>query len=143
MVVVTTIISLIIDFLNIYYCKKKIKAKFKFGKIDFDLLKEITIFSFFIAINQVIDLLNNQTDKIILGKMINLGAVAIYSVAATIKIMYVNISTAVTGVFAPKIHKIISTKNENVNNELTDLFIRIGRIQFFILMLVMTGFIFF
>lgn len=143
MVVVTTIISLIIDLINVFYCIKKLKTKFKFGKIDGGLLKEIAIFSFFIAINQLIDQVNNQTDKIILGKMINASAVAIYAIASTIQTMYVNFSTAVNSVFAPKIHSIINSKEENVDEELTDLFIKIGRVQFFILMLVMTGFIFF
>jgi len=143
MVVSITIISLLIDFLNIYYCKKKINAKFKFGKIDKFLLKEIAIFSFFIAINQLIDQINTQTDKIILGKMINAGAVAVYTIGATIQAMYVNFSIAVHSVFAPKIHKIINSGDKNVDDQLTDLFIKIGRVQFFILMLIATGFVFF
>lgn len=143
MVLVTTIISLVIDFCNIYYCKKKLKAKFKFGKIDKPLLKEIAIFALFIAINQLIDQINTQTDKIILGKMINSSAVAIYAIAATVQSMYVNFSTAVNSVFAPKIHTIINSGEKDVDDKLTDLFIKIGRIQYFILMLIMTGFIFF
>lgn len=143
MVVVTTIITLIIDFLNIFYCHKKLKTKFKFGKIDGKLLKEIAVFSFFIAINQLIDQLNMQTDKVILGKMINASAVAIYAIAATVQSMYLNFSTAVNSVFGPKIHKIISSGEKDADNQLTDLFIKIGRIQYFILMLIMTGFIFF
>lgn len=143
MVVVTTIITLAIDFINIFYCHKKLKTKFKFGKIDGKLLKEIAIFSLFIAINQLIDQLNIETDKVILGKIMNASAVAIYAIAATIKSMYVNFSTAVNSVFAPKIHKIINTSGEDSDNKLTDLFIKIGRVQYFILMLIMTGFIFF
>lgn len=143
MVLVTTIVSLIIDFCNIYYCKKKLKTKFKFGKLDKPLLKEIAVFAFFIAINQLIDQINNQTDKIILGKMLNSSAVAIYAIAATIQSLYINFSTAVNSVFAPKIHKIVNSKNENSDKQLTTLFVKIGRIQYFILMLIMTGFIFF
>lgn len=143
MVAVTTIISLIIDFINVFYCTKKLKAKFKFGKIDVKLLKEIAIFSFFIAINQLIDQINTQTDKIILGKMINASAVAVYAIAATIQSMYTNFSTAVNSVFAPKIHSIVNSKDKDMDDKLTDIFIKIGRIQFFILMLVLTGYIFF
>ncbi len=143
MVVTTTIMSLIIDFINIFYCHKKLKVKFKFGKIDGWLLKEIAVFSFFIAINQLIDQLNMQTDKVILGKMINASAVAIYAVASTIQLMYLNFSTAINSVFAPKIHKIINSGKDDSDNELTDLFIKIGRVQYFILMLIMTGFVFF
>jgi len=143
MVVVTTVITLIIDFLNIFYCHKKLKTKFKFGKIDGKLLKEIAVFSIFIAINQLIDQLNTQTDKVILGKIINASAVAIYAIAATIQGMYLHFSTAVNTVFAPKIHRIINSGEKDTDSQLTDLFIRIGRVQYFILMLIMTGFIFF
>ena len=143
MVAVTTVISLIIDFINVFYCTKILKVKFKFGKIDGKLLKEIAIFSFFIAINQLIDQINTQTDKIILGKMINASAVAIYAIAATIQAMYGNFSTAVNSVFAPKIHSIVNLKEKDTDDKLTEIFIKIGRIQYFILMLVMTGYIFF
>ena len=143
MVVVTTIVTLFIDFINIFYCHKKIGAKFRFGKIDGRLLKEIAVFSIFIAINQLIDQLNMQTDKVILGKMINASAVAIYAIAATIQTMYLHFSTAVNSVFAPKIHRIINSGEKDVDDQLTDLFIKIGRVQYFILMLIMTGFIFF
>lgn len=143
MVVVTTIVSLIIDFVNIFYCHKKLNTKFKFGKIDKPLLKEIAVFSIFIAINQLIDQLNMQTDKVILGKMMNSSAVAIYAVAATIQTMYVSFSTAINSVFAPKIHRIINSGDKDSDYQLTNLFIKIGRVQYFILMLIMTGFIFF
>lgn len=143
MVVVTTIVTLFIDFVNIFYCHKKIGAKFRFGKIDGRLLKEIAVFSIFIAINQLIDQLNMQTDKVILGKMINASAVAIYAIAATIQTMYLHFSTAVNSVFAPKIHRIINSGEKDIDDQLTDLFIKIGRVQYFILMLIMTGFIFF
>ena len=143
MVVVTTIISLIIDIINILYCHKKIGVKFKFGRIDISLLKEIAVFSVFIAINQLIDQLNMQTDKVILGKTLNSSAVAIYSIAATIQTMYVGFSTAVNGVFGPKIHEIINKEQQNSDRKLTELFIKIGRVQFFILMLILTGFVFF
>ena len=143
MVVTITALSLVIDAINIFYCKVKIKARFKFGKLDKFLLKEILIFSFFIAINQLIDQLNAQTDKIILGKAINAAAVAVYTIASTIYTMYVNFSVAVHSVFAPKIHKIVNSGDSDTDNQLTELFIKIGRIQFFILMLILSGFVFF
>ena len=145
MVIVTTIISIIIDFINIFYCITKLKMKITFKNIKLYLLKDIAYFSFFIALNQIIDQINWQTDKIILGKMINASAVAIYSVASTINSMYLNFSTAISSVFTPKIHRIVNSNDEEKkkNNELTKLFISVGRMQFFILGLILSGFIFF
>ncbi len=143
MVVGTSIITLIAHVINITYCFTKLKMKFAFGKIDFSLLKEIAVFSVFIAINQIIDQLNWQTDKVILGKTINGVAVAVYAIASTINNIFINFSTAISGVFTPKIHRIVSKKEENMTLQFSDLMIKVGRLQFFVIMLVLTGFIFF
>lgn len=145
MVIVTTIISIIVDFINVFYCITKLKMKIVFKNIKFYLLKDIACFSVFIALNQIIDQINWQTDKIILGKMINASAVAIYSVASTINSMYLSFSIAISSVFTPKIHRIISSNVEDdvINDKLTKIFIGVGRLQFFIIGLILTGFIFF
>ena len=145
MVAITTFFSIVVDLINIFYCLFKLNMKIKFDSIKIYLLKDIAYFSFFIALNQIIDQINWQTDKIILGKMINASAVAIYSVASTINSMYLNFSTAISSVFTPKIHRIVNSNDEEKkkNNELTKLFISVGRMQFFILGLILSGFIFF
>lgn len=145
MVLVTTVIGLIIDIINVLYCLFRLKMKITFRHLKCYQLKDIFVFSVFIAINQVIDQINWQTDKIILGKMISSTAVAIYTVAATINSMYINFSTAVSSVFTPKIHQIVNSNiDENEKNKkLNEIFINVGRMQFFILGLILLGFIFF
>ena len=141
----TTIVSILVDIVNISFCFSKLKMRFKLGKVESGLAKELFAFTFFVAINQIIDQLNWQTDKIILGKMINSTAAAVYSVSSTINALYIQFSVAVSSVYAPAVHKIYNSEEstEEKNNKLTDLFITIGRIQYFILMLILTGFIFF
>lgn len=140
MVVATTIISLVVDGVNIFYCIVKLNMRFSI-KPNKELLNEIAKFSLFIAINQIIDQLNWQTDKLVLGKIINASAVSIYSIGATLNTMYISFSTAIASVFTPKVHRIVEEK-ENVDEKLTDLFIKIGRLQFYVLMLILSGFIF-
>ncbi len=144
-VLTTTSISILVDIINITFCLTKLKMRFKLGKVENGLAKELLIFSFFIAINQIIDQINWQTDKIILGKMINSTAVAVYSVSATINNLYMNFSTAISNIYTPSIHKIYTSNEptEKVNENLTKIFVNVGRVQFFILMLIFTGFIFF
>ncbi len=145
MVIVTTAISIIIDTINVLYCILKLKMRFSFKNPNLKLLKEIAIFSLFIAINQIIDQINWQTDKIILGKMTTSTVVAIYAVASTINSMYLNFSTAISNVYVPRVNRIVasSTNEEETNDKLTDLMIKVGRLQFFVMMLILTGFIFF
>lgn len=145
MVVVTTFLSIIIDIINVFYCLFKLKMKFDFHNPNFRVLREIFIFSIFIAINQIIDQINWQTDKLILGKMTeaSAGAVAIYTVGANINNMYLQFSTAVSSVFTPKIHSIVARHDEKMDSDLNALFIKVGRVQFFIMGLILSGFIFF
>ena len=70
--------------------------RISYKKIDFRLLKDIFVFSLFIALNQIIEQINWQTDKIILGKMIGGSSVAIYAVGSQINMLFVQISTAVS-----------------------------------------------
>ena len=57
--------------------------------------------------------------------------------------MYINFSTAISSVFTPKINRIVAENKNDVNQKLTDLMIKVGRLQFFVVMLILTGFIFF
>ena len=133
LVISTTCISLLVDAINIWFCFRKLKMRVSFKNPDFKLLKDIFVFSFFIGLNGIIDQINWQTDKIILGKMINGTAVAIYAVGANINTMFTQFSTAISSVFAPKVNAIVSENKPDMDNQLTELFIRVGRVQWFVL----------
>lgn len=143
MVVTTTCISLLIDVINIWFCFSKIGMKISFKNMDFHLLKKIFVFSIFIGINGIIDQINWQTDKILLGKIVNGTAVAVYAVGSQINMLFTQFSTSISSVYAPKVNRIVQGNTETMDNELTSLFIKIGRIQWFVLSLILSGFIFF
>lgn len=143
MVITTTCLSIIVDLLNLLYCVIKLKMQISFKNPDFTLLKDIFVFSIFVAINQIVDQINWQTDKIVLGKIVNSSAVAVYAVGSSINSMFTNFSTAISSVFSPKVNMIVSRHEENMDKQLNGLFIKVGRIQWFVLFLIVSGFIFF
>ena len=143
MVITTTLISIIVDIINVYFCLSKLKMKFSFRNPDFFLLKDIFAFSIFIAINQIIDQINWQTDKVILGKFVNGTSVAVYAVASSINSMFTNFSTAISSVFAPRVNQLVSKNEASMDFELTKLFIQVGRVQWFVLSLILSGYIIF
>ena len=143
MVTITTIVSIIIAIINVMYCLRCLKMNIMLKDIDWKLLRDIFSFSVFIAINQIIDQINWQTDKVVLGKMVNGTAVAVYSVGANLNTMFTSFSTAISSVFIPQVNKIVSSGESDIDIKLTDLFIKVGRIQWFVLTLILTGFIFF
>lgn len=145
MVVVTTLVTICVDLSNIFFCLVKLKMRFDVRHPNFRLLKEIAVFSIFIAINQLVDQLNFAADKVILGKICTSSAVAIYTVGAQINTYYICFSSAISSVFAPKVNKIVASDADesDKNKQLTYLFTKVGRIQFIVLALILTGFIFF
>ena len=65
-------------------------------------MKEMTVFSSFIFLNLVIDQINNNVDKFIIGRIHGTVSVAIYGLAAQLKSYYVSISTSISSVFVPE-----------------------------------------
>ena len=135
-VVILNIITYIFDIF--YALKLGMRVKFKYFNIK--ILKEITKYSFYILLNVIIDRIYWGTDRIIIGKYIGISAVGIYSIASIFNQVYMNMSTAISGVLFPKINILVI---ENKLKELSDLFIKIGRIQYILLGLISSGFIVF
>lgn len=141
MVCITTCITITKLILDIWYCVSKLKIRFIFNGFQFLLFKEMWIFTFFIFLNQIIDQINWSIDKFLLGRLSGTVAVAVYGVGAQINTMYLQFSTSISSVFVPKVNKIVASTNNK--NELTTLFVKIGRIQFMVMILILSGFIFF
>lgn len=143
LVVVTVAINLLVDAINIFYCFKRLKMRISFKRMRFKMFKEILVFSSFIALNQIIDQINWETDKIILAKMLNSAAVSIYAIGATFNYYFRLFSETISNLFAPRINSIVAEGKTDSNILLTKLMTSIGRAQFIILSLVLTGFVFF
>jgi len=141
MVVTTTLVTVSIEISNVIFCFKRLKMKFSFRRFDYSLMKEMTIFSSYIFINMIVDQINWNVDKFILGRFRGTVAVAIYGLAAQLNSYYLFISTAISSVFIPRVNRMVAIDNDN--EKLTDLFTKVGRIQFIILSLVCSGLIFF
>lgn len=141
LVIVVTILNILTLFSNYLYCKKKLNVKIKYSGMDKKLLKTIFSYSFFIFLNVIIDKVNWSLDQFILGSVAGTVAVSVYSVASQFNSIYLSFSTAISGVLLPKITRMVEKKvpDEEISNE----FIKTGRIQYFILFLIMTGFIIF
>lgn len=141
LIIVTTILTVLTLIINMWYCFKKLKIRFLFKNFDFSLMKEMGIFSFFIFINMIVDQINWNVDKFLLGMFSGTVGVAIYSVGGQINSYYLTFSTSISSVFIPKVHRIVEETKDN--RVLTELFTKVGRIQFIVLSFILTGFIFF
>lgn len=146
MVTVTVFLAFITDALYAYYVLAILKNKFIFHDFEKGLFKGLFVYTAFIAVNMIIDQINVNVDKVLLGRFKGTAMVAIYAVGSQLYSYYVMFSTSVSSVFTPRIHNIINITNNNLEdqkNRLTQLFTKVGRIQFLILGLIASGIVFF
>lgn len=133
-----TFVQFIVLPVNILYCFNVLRIKPTFRKISNSLVKEMIGFSVFVFIGAMVDMLFWATDKVILGVLVGATSVAIYNVGGTFNSMVISLSTSISGVLVPKITGMVVT--ETPREKLSGLFIKIGRLQFIIIALIVSGF---
>lgn len=144
MVLVSLCINIVVDAICMYYVVVKLKNKVVFKNYEKGIFKSLFVYTGFIAINLIVDQINWNVDKLLLGRLKGASAVAVYSVGYSLYSYYLTFSTAISGIFSPRIHKIANEESGIILNEkFTNLFIKVGRIQFLLLGLLSTGIIFF
>lgn len=141
MAVVTAILNFITILINIFYCFKILKIKINLKKFETVLLKEILVFSFLIFLNLIIDKIYWSTDQIILGIYSGTVAVSIYTIGASFSGYFSGFSAAISNVFLSKVSGMVA--KEVSDKEISDLFIRIGRLQYIVISFALSGFIVF
>ena len=141
MVVVTTVFNVMTLGLNFWYCKHYLKIKLKFAKFKWDFLKEVSIYSFWIFLNAIMDRIYWSTGQFVLGAFAGTAVVAVFAVAIQLEHMYMSFSSAISGVFLPKVTAM--AVRESDGKAISDLFIKTGRIQYCVMILVLTGFFLF
>lgn len=141
MVVLQTVFNILTLVINYIYCKYKLQIKIFFRKFNWSFLKEVAIYSFWIFLNVIMDKIYWNTGQFVLGAFVGTAAVAVFAIAIQLQHIYMNFSTAISTVFLPKVTGMV-TKNDN-RKEISDLFVKTGRIQYIVMSLILSGFIVF
>ena len=143
MVVVQTIFNVLTLVLNFIYCRRKLNIHiyFRFKHFHWGFLKEVAIYSFWIFLNAIMDRVYWSTGQFVLGAIVGTAAVAVFAIAIQLEGMYMQFSTAISSVFLPKVTAMVATNRSR--KEISDLFIRTGRIQYIVLAYILSGFIIF
>ena len=139
-------LGIVVFLLYAFYVLRILKHKFIFRNFEKGLLGSLFRFAGFIAINLIVDQVNNQVDKVLLARFCGTAVVAVYAVGINFSNYYTQFSTAISGIFTPRVHKmVISTEHDLVQQRqvLTAFFTKVGRMQFLLLALVASGFLFF
>ena len=139
MCIVITIVNVVILLTNYFYCSYILKNKIKYKGFDKVIFKVIFSYSIWIFLNVIVDKVNWSLDQFILGAVSGTLAVSVYSVASQINSLFVNLSGAISGVMLPKVSKMVAS--DVSTEELTNEMIKVGRLQFYIIFLLASGFL--
>lgn len=121
----------------IFKYKSKIHINWKFyDKIETRIL---LTFSFWVFINSLAQGLRLTMMPTVLGALANSTQISVFSIGMTIEAMVYTLSSALNGLFLPKVTRMIH--GDNGPKEVTDLMIKVGRLQLYILSLILLGFL--
>lgn len=138
---VQTILNIFLSVIRGFYCFKYLKIKIEYHYWDKKLFKEFRKLALSIFAVTLIDQIFFKTNQIILGIIDGTNAVAVYAIASLIYMNYMALALAISGVYLPYVTEMIS-KKEPIQ-KISNLFIRIGRWQYFLLAAVASSFIIF
>lgn len=140
-IVATLLLTTIYSLCEYIYFKVKLNIKLDFKFKELKIFKAVVVFSFFIFLNIIVDKVNWSVSSVLLGVYIGAGAVSIYAIAAQINTMFISFSTAVTGIFLPEV-SLMEERGES-SESFSNLFIKVSRIQIYLIGLLLTGIIMF
>lgn len=139
------VVGLIMQIFNLvifpFYCKTKLNIQAKFDHMPFYLLKEIINFTVFMFLSSIVDMLYWATDKVLIGSLVGTIGVAVYNIGGTFTSMLQNMSSAISSVFSTRVTAYVFEKRPI--GDISEILIRIGRIQYYIVSLMLSGYIVF
>lgn len=138
---VQTGLNLVLSLARVYYCFVRLHVRIRYHYWSHELMVSFRRLALSVFAVTLIDQVFWKTNQIILGVISGTAAVAIYSIDSLIYMNYMALSTAISGVYLPHVTGMVARK-EPISS-LSDLFIQIGRWQYYLLALVATGFIIF
>lgn len=125
---------------NFLFCKRKLNIKFARTALRNNgaLIKSISAFSGIILFTTIVDQINNNVDKTLLGIYASPNEVTVYQVGQQLHSIVIAMSTAISGVFVPTINELtVLGQKDNINR----LFLKISKLQSVVLCCVTFGFI--
>ena len=138
LVAVHVIAGLITVFVKFIFIKRGTPVKVNFKFFDKGLYKEIFGFSVWVTVSLLAQRLIFNITPSILGIVASTAAIAVFGVITTIEGYTYTITSAINGMFMPKISRIYA-KNDG-ENDITSLLLSVGKFQFALNGIIIVGF---
>jgi O-antigen/teichoic acid export membrane protein len=132
-------VGLIIILIKLFYLSKTTAIKIDFTYKSKELFRELFSFSIWITVIGIAQRLLMNITPTILGIYSGTVSIAVFSIGMIIEGYTYTFSSALSGLFLPRVSA-LSIKKDNMT-EISNLMIRIGRIQLFMVGLLLVGII--
>lgn len=132
-------VNLLIFLFNVVFSVRHLRMSFSFKRNSdfYALAKSVVIFSFYILLNAIVDEVNNNADKMILGFLSTPENVTIYQLGMTFSIYLSTASVAISSSFVPKINELVASGNKE---ELNKTFLKVSKVQMLVIFTLIGGF---
>ena len=143
--VLAIVLTVGVGIADVIYCFRKLKMPMAFGRMEQGFFKEILVFTSFVFLSNLVGELDWNSDRVILGMFAGSAAadaeveVGLYSNPAQLNIYFMSLATMLTNVFVPRAHRLIASGRSD--REVSDLFIKVGRLQYMMMITILIGFI--
>lgn len=132
------VVNIIKYLANWSYAIKRINVKIIYHKENMLLIKGVLSLSGSVLFAAIADQIFWKIDQLILGQQYGTGTVAVYSIGSQINAIFIRCGCILSSVLWPTLDRIIHVNKDK--EELNGLFNKTGRIQSFILMFIVSGF---
>ena len=139
LILIHAIIGIVVIILKVFYIKKFTKITIQFKTNNHQLIKTIFRVSIWATIIAISERLMFTLSPSILGIVSTTSMIALFGVASAIEGYLYVVANAINGFFLPKITRIYQQEHSKEN--MFNLFVKLGRLQLIVILLVFTGFI--
>lgn len=141
LVIVHALVGFLIALYKGIYVKKNLKYSFRFDNYCTTIAKSLFKFSIWIFIIGIAQRLSVNICPTILGMKANTTEISIFSVAMMLEGYVWTFANALNGLFMPRVASL--SLNDGNRSHVTDLMIKVGRLQLFLVGLVISGIVIF
>lgn len=123
---------------GLVYSFKFLGVRVVFHRPDLGLYAEMFRFSFWVLLNQLMDLFYWRAGAPIVARLEGAAAVSLFTLGTSFASYFMTASCSISGVLAPKLMQMVALETDK--RELTRVMIRAGRLQMLPLAVMMLGF---
>ena len=137
LVLINGLVAMVVSLMKLGFLFRTEPIKINIRLFEKSVAKDLFNFSFWVFFINIAQRLRLNIIPTILGVFCGTKEIAIFSVAMNLEGFIYIFSNALNGLFMPKVSRMINS--ENASSELTDLMIKVGRIQLYIVGFIIVG----